>query len=72
MYRDLVPLPSGLNRSDRVLRGHNIRILSIKTPGCFWVIHPGVLGENIPMYLGKTSGCFDLSVLYSLGLSPGV
>jgi hypothetical protein len=42
------------------------------TPGCFWVIHPGVLGENIPMYLGKTSGCFDLSVLYSLGLSPGV
>ena len=29
-------------------------------------------GENIPMYLGKTSGCFDLSVLYSLGLSPGV
>ena len=36
------------------------------------VIHPGVLGENIPMYWGKTFGCFDLSVLYSLGLSPGV
>ena len=29
------------------------------TPGCFMVIHPGVLGENIPMYWGKTSGCFN-------------
>ena len=38
---------------------HKYKSLSFKTSGGSYIQHPDVINQNIPMFLFKTSGCFE-------------